>query len=161
MSFDRERKYLANKIFDYFLLSNIYCSCPSEKNIYKKLLDLGYAFKKKPTPDEKYDVFRNFLIGKGLITQIKTHHVHTYKRVKTKLTPEDANNFYKSWEWKRVRYQVLLERGKKCEVCGVTNETARLVVDHIKPLRLYPELALVKSNLQVLCDDCNRGKSNF
>jgi 5-methylcytosine-specific restriction endonuclease McrA len=33
-------------------------------------------------------------------------------------------------------------------------------VDHIKPRSLYPELALEFSNLQVLCMDCNQGKSN-
>ena len=34
-------------------------------------------------------------------------------------------------------------------------------VDHIKPRRLYPGLALEKSNLQVLCADCNHGKGNW
>lgn len=33
-------------------------------------------------------------------------------------------------------------------------------VDHIQPLSKYPELALVEDNLQVLCKDCNMGKSN-
>ena len=33
-------------------------------------------------------------------------------------------------------------------------------VDHIKPKSTHPHLALVKSNMQVLCEDCNMGKSN-
>ena len=33
-------------------------------------------------------------------------------------------------------------------------------VDHIKPRSKYPKLALVKSNLQVMCEDCNLGKVN-
>ncbi len=34
-------------------------------------------------------------------------------------------------------------------------------VDHIKPRRKYPELALSRSNLQVLCNLCNHGKGNW
>ena len=34
-------------------------------------------------------------------------------------------------------------------------------VDHIKPRKKYPELALDKSNLQVLCEECNHGKGNW
>ena len=33
-------------------------------------------------------------------------------------------------------------------------------VDHIKPRSTHPHLSLDESNLQVLCDDCNVGKSN-
>jgi len=33
-------------------------------------------------------------------------------------------------------------------------------VDHIKPRSRYPELSLEIENLQVLCEDCNMGKSN-
>lgn len=34
-------------------------------------------------------------------------------------------------------------------------------VDHIKPRRLFPWLALELKNLQVLCHDCNHGKGNW
>jgi 5-methylcytosine-specific restriction endonuclease McrA len=34
-------------------------------------------------------------------------------------------------------------------------------VDHIKPRRKYPELALTESNLQVLCGTCNHGKGSW
>jgi 5-methylcytosine-specific restriction endonuclease McrA len=33
-------------------------------------------------------------------------------------------------------------------------------VDHIKPRSLFPLLAADPENLQVLCEDCNVGKSN-
>jgi len=36
-----------------------------------------------------------------------------------------------------------------------------LHVDHIKPRSKYPELSLTFSNLQILCEDCNFGKSNI
>ena len=34
-------------------------------------------------------------------------------------------------------------------------------VDHIKPRKKFPELALVEDNLQVLCGACNHGKGNW
>lgn len=34
-------------------------------------------------------------------------------------------------------------------------------VDHIKPRKLFPELALDPDNLQVLCHECNHGKGNW
>lgn len=37
---------------------------------------------------------------------------------------------------------------------------AVLNVNHIKPRRRFPELALDPKNLQVLCGDCNHEKGN-
>lgn len=68
--------------------------------------------------------------------------------------------FYQSWEWKELRYKVLVKYGAVCMVCGATKETDRICVDHIKPRSKYPELALDEDNLQVLCNSCNMGKSN-
>lgn len=74
-------------------------------------------------------------------------------------TRDDREAFYASWEWKRVRYEALKRYGAKCQLCGQTKEDGvRICVDHIKPLALYPELALDINNLQILCDDCNMGK---
>ena len=68
--------------------------------------------------------------------------------------------FYLSWEWKGLRYKVLNKYGRKCMCCGGEPPNVRLVVDHIKPRSKYPELEMDESNLQVLCNDCNMGKSN-
>jgi hypothetical protein len=70
-----------------------------------------------------------------------------------------SNDFYKSYEWRIVRYEKLRESEKKCAVCNTSNK--ELHVDHILPISLYPHLMLDKNNLQVLCIDCNIGKSNF
>lgn len=71
-------------------------------------------------------------------------------------------DFYKTKEWRALRVKVLLKQGKKCCLCGSTpKEGIVLHVDHIKPRSLYPKLELVESNLQVLCEDCNLGKSNL
>lgn len=70
--------------------------------------------------------------------------------------------FYSSWAWKDLRYKAIKLHGRKCQCCGWTpsDGNGRIVVDHIKPRRKYPKLELELSNLQVLCNDCNMGKSN-
>lgn len=45
--------------------------------------------------------------------------------------------------------------------CGANpSDGVKMHVDHIKPRSKFPELALVLDNLQILCEDCNLGKSN-
>jgi len=69
--------------------------------------------------------------------------------------------FYDSDEWRSLRYKAFKEYGRKCFVCGATPESgAQLHVDHVKPRSKFPELELVLGNLQILCKDCNLGKSN-
>jgi 5-methylcytosine-specific restriction endonuclease McrA len=96
----------------------------------------------------------------------------TYKQIvepKKKLKPKtilrkpekksiDSKSFYDSRPWQELRYKVLLKHGRKCMCCFATN--VELHVDHIKPISKFPELALIFDNLQVLCRDCNLGKSN-
>jgi 5-methylcytosine-specific restriction endonuclease McrA len=70
------------------------------------------------------------------------------------------DQFYASREWKRLSYDVKLERGRKCECCGAAAPAVRINTDHVKPLRYYWHLRLVKANLQILCEDCNIGKGS-
>jgi 5-methylcytosine-specific restriction endonuclease McrA len=69
--------------------------------------------------------------------------------------------FYESREWLGLRYRVLAKHGRACMLCG-TGGTPKnpIQVDHIRPRSKYPALELVESNLQVLCRQCNHGKSN-
>lgn len=72
-----------------------------------------------------------------------------------------TEEFYQSWEWKRCRYDFIKDRERRCQCCGNTPaQGARIVVDHIKPLRKYWDLRLDHNNLQLLCDDCNKGKGS-
>jgi 5-methylcytosine-specific restriction endonuclease McrA len=72
------------------------------------------------------------------------------------------DDFLQSYEWRRLRMEVLVERGAKCECCGISpKEGAVMNVDHIKPRLRFPHLKLEKSNLQVLCAPCNHGKGNW
>jgi len=73
------------------------------------------------------------------------------------------DDFLQSYEWRQLRMKVLTKRGARCECCGASPKDGVTIinVDHIKPRRDFPELALVESNLQVLCDACNHGKGNW
>lgn len=71
------------------------------------------------------------------------------------------DGFYESREWRELRYKALVLHGATCQCCGTSRKDgARLHVDHIKPRSKFPKLQLDLSNLQVLCEDCNLGKSN-
>ena len=73
-----------------------------------------------------------------------------------------SSAFIHSREWKRLRYRTLAKRGVTCECCGAgPNSAGVIVVDHIKPRKKFPELALAPDNLQVLCTECNLGKGSW
>ncbi len=70
--------------------------------------------------------------------------------------------FLSSFEWKATRMMALKRYGPVCQCCGASPKTGAVVnVDHIKPRKLFPELALSVDNLQILCGDCNHGKGNW
>lgn len=60
--------------------------------------------------------------------------------------------------WPRLRYEILCEQGRRCQLCGAGPDERRLEVDHIIPVQIAPGRAADKSNLRVLCDLCNAGK---
>jgi hypothetical protein len=76
--------------------------------------------------------------------------------------PGMGKEFYQTREWWTIRQQVLIKYKAICQCCGATREDGvRIHVDHIKPRSLFPALELDISNLQVLCEPCNIGKSNL
>ena len=96
---------------------------------------------------------KNFIVELGFFLRGKPVVKQTAIKKKRR---SGGDAFYLSWEWKKARFEILKKFGPKCMLCGATE---RIVVDHIKPRRRYPALELDLENLQVLCDDCNRGKS--
>ncbi len=75
--------------------------------------------------------------------------------------PSLPRDFYDTEAWRRLRYQALRRSDGKCQCCGRgKRDGAILQVDHIKPKSRFPALAMSLGNLQVLCRDCNLGKSN-
>ena len=70
--------------------------------------------------------------------------------------------FLSTYEWRRVRMQALKLYGTTCQCCGASKaQGATINVDHIKPRKLFPHLALDITNLQILCNECNHGKGNW
>jgi 5-methylcytosine-specific restriction endonuclease McrA len=57
-----------------------------------------------------------------------------------------------------MRVDVLRRDGYRCRFCGATSKVANLEIDHIEPVSHGGKTTV--DNLQVLCSDCNRGKSN-
>lgn len=76
---------------------------------------------------------------------------------------QDRNNvhdpFYDSPAWRKLRKAVLREEPlcRECKKEGVIK--AATVVDHIEPLKLRPDLALFKPNLQPMCNSHHAKKS--
>jgi hypothetical protein len=88
------------------------------------------------------------------------------KITKFKYSKEDwrfvkSNEFLESFEWRKLRYEALLKNGRQCQCCGAKPPNTVLHVDHIKPRKIHPELALDINNLQILCHECNHGKGNW
>ena len=108
---------------------------------------------------------RSLAMAAGLIegneTRNKMRAILNAAYLNRKIGAAADEGFYKSREWKALRYQALVLHGGRCQCCGATaQDGAVLHVDHIKPKSKYPALALEITNLQVLCADCNMGKSN-
>lgn len=124
------------------------------------------TFKKqnKPISREARDLKAKIRIAKGdkaAKERIKNMHPDEYR-------PGMGKEFYLTRRWRDMRYDVLKENAAKqpdgkprCELCGMGARAGRpLHCDHIRPRSLFPWLELEKSNLQILCDDCNQGKGS-
>jgi 5-methylcytosine-specific restriction endonuclease McrA len=85
------------------------------------------------------------------------------KAKKKRFYEPEGDPFLSSYEWRKLRMVVIKKRGARCECCGASPQDGKtqINVDHIKPRKTHPELALTDSNLQVLCGVCNHGKGNW
>lgn len=73
-----------------------------------------------------------------------------------------SNEFLQTYEWRRARMAALEKYSGRCMCCGAeSGNGVYMCVDHIKPRKTHPELALDISNLQILCNVCNHGKGNW
>lgn len=78
------------------------------------------------------------------------------------LEKSDSPKFdYYSVGFRRLRSEVFLRDGENCACCGAKpGPGVSVTIDHIKPVSKFPKLAMDINNLQVLCWDCNKKKSN-
>lgn len=122
---------------------------------------------RKTLAENNFDICATIKPGKALVKWWKTFDRKNWiVTPKKKLTPTEPKNnpklsFYNSREWLQLRYKTLTKYGRQCMCCGNKPPNCVIHVDHIKPRSLYPELELSLDNLQILCADCNLGKSNL
>lgn len=109
------------------------------------------------------------IMGRNKFEKLKScsqQAVKKPKRSKKSVPKNDlfvsSDEFLYSYEWRKLRMQALKKYGPRCQCCGATPATGAVMnVDHIKPRKLFPALALDINNLQILCHDCNHGKGNW
>lgn len=65
---------------------------------------------------------------------------------------------YRDPRWKALRFMAKRRDGFMCVSCG---SRGRIEVDHIKPVRDFPELAFDVTNLQCLCPKCHGKKTRI
>ena len=82
----------------------------------------------------------------------------------TPQNPPDASErqkFRDSSQWRALRYDCLTLSEGRCCLCGRTaHDGTTLQVDHVVPITVDWSKRMERDNLQVLCKDCNEGKSN-
>lgn len=119
--------------------------------------------KRRPSKNERQSVKRMVgLLPPKVENPNKRGPTPKMDRREQRVAPEAKLSFLQTYEWRRVRMQALKRYGLRCQCCGATpDHGVRMHVDHIKPRRLFPELALDINNLQVLCEECNHGKGNW
>lgn len=133
----------------------------SHRSHCKRLVDLiketASGFNKKGATSKKTKP-----LGKPTTTRAPTEQsVKAYIERHSTIDPA-SDGFLSSFEWKAVRMMALKKYGPVCQCCGASPETGAVMnVDHIKPRKIFPQLALDVDNLQVLCGDCNTGKGNW
>lgn len=67
--------------------------------------------------------------------------------------------WYKTAEWRALRWQVLVDAHFTCARCGTVGASRDMVADHVRPHRGDRDLFFARSNLQCLCATChNRDK---
>lgn len=72
-----------------------------------------------------------------------------------------ADPFLYTEAWRALRREAVAKYGLICLSCGRENSRKFPInIDHIKPRKFYPELALDINNLQPLCGPCNKRKGN-
>lgn len=134
------------------------------------LLDKALLVNSLPTTGTRQEKFDR-AISKANELGLETSTKRKQKKVEATLPAKKlfvsgvdvtSNEFLMTYEWRKARMVALKYYGPKCQCCGATPKHGAVInVDHIKPRRLFPELALDIDNLQILCHECNHGKGNW
>lgn len=130
---------------------------PPKKGWKKRLLTKGYSSVDAAKAERKREAAK-----KKKLEKKERKKVRRLERVMAKGGDVNSKAFLESYEWRKLRMVILKKHGARCQCCGRSQlDGVTIHVDHIKPRRKYPELALDANNLQVLCHECNHGKGNW
>lgn len=82
----------------------------------------------------------------------------------TRKKMSEAHKGERAWSWAGGKWpykkrQVKTRDNYTCQICGLRDPEI-MEVDHIKPKKRFPELALELENLVTLCPNCHRRKTN-
>lgn len=130
--------------------------------------------KDKELRKKKIEVINNH------IREYRENHPDVTKRIAKKLKPEENDKRWKTWvkvedngrkgyafdpafyrskKWRELRKTVLGLLEHKCMRCEIVPENiSKLHVDHVIPRCKNVKLELDITNMQLLCEDCNRIK---
>lgn len=98
----------------------------------------------------------------GKKKKIKIIDKKEMKRNTSNFEANKSKEFLSTYEWRKLRMEAIKKYGNSCQCCGASPKNgAVLNVDHIKPRKFFPHLALDINNLQILCAECNHGKGNW
>jgi 5-methylcytosine-specific restriction endonuclease McrA len=83
------------------------------------------------------------------------------ERTKANRVGDRFKRFYSSFGWRKARYQFFAKQPRplRCSCCGVGSE-AKLVVDHIDPIKRSWARRFDEDNFQLMCTACNLGKAS-
>ena len=128
------------------------------------------ALRRLGASTKKQRVYMTSRKNKQLIAKLKTKAMKISFKIKyqniglleviesVKVTSTD---FIRSPEWRELRKKAIAKYGSTCVMCGkVGSKKYPINIDHIKPRKYYPELAMDINNLQPLCGGCNKRKGN-
>lgn len=118
----------------------------------------------KPFGIGRYDMSNksiNKLLKRAMINSWRIDRERLSDNEYAALIPKTSRKFMVNKSWKQLRVEAIEKYGNKCCKCGrVGSKRYPINIDHIKPRKYYPELAMDINNLQPLCGRCNREKGN-
>ena len=137
---------------------------------YRKIEQgLFLEMQKRPVVESKVECLAQYTTPKGRYTRTKTEvftaqycisRILTLSRLAVAQDTESARRKHeRALMTDKMRYAILKRDGFRCKLCGRSaDDGVRLHVDHIIPISKGGKT--IESNLQVLCEDCNLGKSD-
>ena len=128
------------------------------------------ALRRLGASTKKQRVYMTSRKNKQLIAKLKTKAMKISFKIKYQNTgllkviesvKVTSTDFIRSPEWRELRKKAIAKYGSTCVMCGkVGSKKYPINIDHIKPRKYYPELAMDINNLQPLCGGCNKRKGN-